>query len=359
MPAASADDGGARAARRAQIAKSTRQWRANRKAERRVLQSANAVLAAEVRDLAREFAALQRELEPLGKRVDDACETERILTEHALFIGLLMTLPVPSSEPRVMTRDQALAALDDCRFACLRIIAESQADLSFTPPQLVAWPGAKMQLSVQRCADGMLAMRVDWELRTSKTAADVLESWRRLRSGLDFFREMQRQGLIAGVPGRADKHADLSWQERSGLERSVEAVSFLTKDLRGVHRAFLTSLSAETHALSSLWPARCDQGPLPPRHGVAKCAAVFRTGAAVSEHGWSGFEHCMEAMLAWDDDSNARGHAVRACCVRKLPANVLNVIHAGFLNGLAESGMQGFSDSYVAYMKSELSLVGT
>ena len=350
--------------RRAQVAKSAQQWRSKRKAEELALADENRALAAEVQGLAADLAALRAELMkgPCAFEDEDE-EMRRAVAEHALFISMIKALPTPSDVTLPMTRENALAALDHCRLSCLRLISESHTDASFTVPQLYSWAHGQVQLSVRRSLNGELVLRSDWELRTARSSAEVVAALGIFLNDLASFHEMHRCGVVASVPFRMDRQPQFSWRE--GEDRSIEAVNMMMSDSTTVSRSFLTLQTAETHALSSLWPAhsnvdgRCAKMATG-RHGVADCAVMFRTSAAVvADCGgrWHGFEKCIEGVLAWDVATDG-GHAVRVCSARKLPETMLRLMKSADERGLAVGDATRFSPEYVGFVKRELALLG-
>ena len=344
--------------RREQVARSTRAWRAKRKAERTRLDEENDSLRRDVERLAKDVEELRREVrgwdESAGGRWD--------LAEHALFLRALAELPAPS-EGFALTRGEACRALDDCRLACLRLISESQSDASFLVPRACSWPHAKAHFSVKPVADGCLVLRSDWELVTARSAESVVSDLHAYVNDLSSFRALREEGVASSVPGRVDKLPQYCWIEAVGLGRRVEAVNVLAPDCKHVQRAFLSSQSVEDLPLSSLWPVRSDvdgaasyyraaqPGAFQVRHGVGQCATLFRTGSAVTEQGhWRGFEGCVDGVLAWDVSDDAAGtHSVRVCTVRRLPVNLFHVVDPSALDPSTLS----ISDCYVRYMRRE------
>ena len=289
------------ARRREQIAQASLRFRARRAADEEAQRAENARLKADIARLSLELAALREasggdesRLEgPSADTTTTAADDDDakllgenqvlklLLVEHHLFLKFLEGLNAPLSLGAgfvQVNRASATELLDDCKFQCLRLLAQfdfmDSRELSLV--ELPSGLNARLRFSYDaEQQTAVLRMDVTSDL-AAVTAAAAMDN---LVHGL---MDPSRAGLLS-PPEISARMANSTWSQWSSPLEAAEGT------LRAVHRVDLTDaaetlhLAAETvedRALCTLVRATANgarQQQL--RHGTVLCHTLCRMGA--------------------------------------------------------------------------------
>jgi len=274
------------ARRREQIAQASLRFRARRAADEEAQRAENARLKADIARLSLELAALRKasggdESRLKGPSADTTTTAaddddakllgenqvlKLLLVEHHLFIKFLESLNAPLSLGAgfvQVNRASATELLDDCKFQCLRLLAQfdfmDSRELSLV--ELPSGLNARLRFSYDaEQQTAVLRMDVTSDL-AAVTAAAAMDN---LVHGL---MDPSRAGLLS-PPEISARMANSTWSQWSSPLEAAEGT------LRAVHRVDLTD-AAETLHLAAAHGARQQQL----RHGTVRCHTLCRMGA--------------------------------------------------------------------------------